>query len=282
MNKFYLLLAASLVITSTAHADNWDLGQSSLTAGVGDVDWTIDPKFHGTKLLLGGRYIFRREPATAYKEPDAEILKYRVDLQDFQVGDSETDLEYVVAGFTYWTYQNKKDFTSAKTFNTVRTQLELLQVNASYDDSLGLDYYYELNAGRIGRFWSYRHSEGSPFTITLGLSGSLGWAWANSKDPRYADVSNPTMGIWNVFIFGHERWGQFYIDYRTVSGYTLGEPKSTTSREGNARFGIRRDFSNKLALDFFGEKRSFHYGAFDIPDLYTKARRIALEATYKF
>jgi len=282
MNKFSLLLAASLVLTSTAQADNWDLGQNSLTAGIGDVDWTIDPKFHGTKLLLGGRYIFAREAATAYKEPDAEILKYRIDLQDFQVGDSETDLEYVVAGFTYWTYQNKKDFTSAKRFNTVRTQLELLQVNASYDDSLGLDYYYELNAGRVGRFWSYRHSEGSPFTITLGLSGSLGWAWANSKDPRYADVSNPTMGIWNVFIFGHERWGQFYIDYRTVSGYTLGEPKSTTSREGNARFGIRRDFSNKLALDFFGEKRSFHYGAFDIPDLYTKARRIALEATYKF
>jgi len=282
MNKFSLLLAASLVLTSTAQADNWDLGQNSLTAGIGDVDWTIDPKFHGTKLLLGGRYIFAREAATAYKEPDAEILKYRIDLQDFQVGDSETDLEYVVAGFTYWTYQKKQDIKSAGRFNTVRDQLELLQLNASYDDSLGLDYYYELNAGRIGRFWSYRHSEGSPFTITLGLSGSLGWAWANSKDPRYADVSNPTMGIWNVFIFGHERWGQLYIDYRTVSGYTLGEPKSTTSREGNARFGIRRDFSNKLALDFFGEKRSFHYGAFDIPDLYTKARRIALEATYKF
>jgi hypothetical protein len=282
MNKFSLLLAASLVVTSTAHADNWDLGQNSLTVGIGDVDWTIDPKFHGTKLLLGGRYIFAREAATAYEQPDAEILKYRIDLQDFQVGDSETDLEYVVAGFTYWTYQKKQDIKSAGRFNTVRDQLELLQLNASYDDSLGLDYYYELNAGRIGRFWSYRHSEGSPFTITLGLSGSLGWAWANSKDPRYADVSNPTMGIWNVFIFGHERWGQFYIDYRTVSGYTLGEPKSTTSREGNARFGIRRDFSNKLALDFFGEKRSFHYGAFDIPDLYTKARRIALEATYKF
>ena len=282
MNKFSLLLAASLVLTSTAQADNWDLGQNSLTAGIGDVDWTIDPKFHGTKLLLGGRYIFAREAATAYKEPDAEILKYRIDLQDFQVGDSETDLEYVVAGFTYWTYQKKQDIKSSRRFNTVRDQLELLQLNASYDDSLGLDYYYELNAGRIGRFWSYRHSEGSPFTITLGLSGSLGWAWANSKDPRYADVSNPTMGIWNVFIFGHERWGQLYIDYRTVSGYTLGEPKSTTSREGNARFGIRRDFSNKLALDFFGEKRSFHYGAFDIPDLYTKARRIALEATYKF
>jgi hypothetical protein len=282
MNKFSLLLAVSLVITSTAHADNWDLGQNSLTVGIGDVDWTIDPKFHGTKLLLGGRYIFAREAATVYKEPDAEILKYRIDLQDFQVGDSETDLEYVVAGFTYWTYQKKQDIKSSRRFNTVRDQLELVQLNASYDDSLGLDYYYELNAGRIGRFWSYRHSEGSPFTITLGLSGSLGWAWANSKDPRYADVSNPTMGIWNVFIFGHERWGQFYIDYRTVSGYTLGEPKSTTSREGNARFGIRRDFSNKLALDFFGEKRSFHYGAFDIPDLYTKARRIALEATYKF
>ena len=282
MNKFSLLLAVSLVVTSTVHADNWDLGQNSLTVGIGDVDWTIDPKFHGTKLLLGGRYIFKREAATAYKEPDAEILKYRIDLQDFQVGDSETDMEYLVAGFTYWTYQNKKEFTSAKRFNTVRTQLELLQFNASFDDSLGVDYYYELNAGKIGRFWAYKWSDSSPFKITFGLNGSLGWAWANSVDPRYADVSNPTMGIWNVLIIGHERWGQFYVDSRVISGYTFGEPKSTTSREANARFGLRRDFGDNLALDFFGEKRSFHYAAFDIPDLYTKARRIALELTYKF
>jgi len=282
MKKYILIAATAIFTSSSVLADNWDLGQNSVSVAIADVDWTVSPDFHGTKLLLGGRYVFSREAATAYEQPDAEILKYRIDLQDFQYGDSETDLEYVVAGFTYWTYQKKQDIKSSRRFNTVRDQLELLQLNASYDDSLGLDYYYELNAGRIGRFWSYRHSEGSPFTITLGLSGSLGWAWANSKDPRYADVSNPTMGIWNVFIFGHERWGQFYIDYRTISGYTLGEPKSTTSREGNARFGIRRDFSNKLALDFFGEKRSFHYGAFDIPDLYTKARRIALELTYKF
>jgi hypothetical protein len=277
-----LIAATAIFTTSSVLADNWDLGQNSVSAAIADVDWTVSPDFHGTKLLLGGRYVFSREVATAYEQPDAEILKYRIDLQDFQVGDSETDLEYVVAGFTYWTYQKKQDIKSAGRFNTVRDQLELGQFNASYDDSLGLDYYYELNAGRIGRFWSYRRSDGSPFTITLGLNGSLGWAWANSKDPRYADVSNPTMGIWNVLVLGHDRWGQFYIDYRTVSGYTLGEPKSTTSREGNARFGIRRDFANNLALDFFGEKRSFHYGAFDIPDLYTKARRIALELTYKF
>jgi len=282
MKKFALILAAALAITSTANADNWDLGQNSLTVGIGDVDWTIDPKFHGTKLLLGGRYVFAREPATAYKQPDAEILKYRIDLADFQYGDSSTDLEYVVAGFTFWTYQKKNDIVSAKRFNTVRTQLEMLQVNASFDDNLGVDYYYELNAGRIGRFWSYKHSDGSPFSITFGLNGSLGWAWANSKDPRYADVSNPTMGISNVLIFEHERWGQFYIDSRVISGYTFGEPKQTLSREANARFGIRRDFANNLALDFFGEKRSFHFAAFDIPDLYTKARRIALELTYKF
>lgn len=90
------------------------------------------------------------------------------------------------------------------------------------------------------------------------------------------------MGLWNVLIIGHERWGQFYIDSRVVSGYTFGEPRQTLSREANARFGIRKDFTDKLALDFFGEKRSFHFSAFDIPDLYTKARRIALELTYKF
>ncbi|NNL07411.1 MAG: hypothetical protein HKO86_06780 [Gammaproteobacteria bacterium] len=282
MKKYLLIAATAIFTTSSVLADNWDLGQNSVSVAIADVDWTVSPDFHGTKLLLGGRYVFSREAATAYEQPDAEILKYRIDLQDFQVGDSETDLEYVVAGFTYWTYQDKKADVEAGSFRTERTQLELLQFNASFDDSLGVDYYYELNAGKIGRFWSYRKSDSSPFSITFGLNGSLGWAWASSKDPRYADVSNPAMGIWNVLILGHDKWGQFYVDSRVVSGYTFGEPKSTTSREANARFGIRRDFGDNLALDFFGEKRSFHYAAFDIPDIYTKARRIALEVTYKF
>jgi hypothetical protein len=84
MKKFIAMIAIGLFSASAAIADNWDLGQNSLVVGIGDVDWTIDPKFHGTKLLLGGRYVFVREPATAYKQPDAEILKYRLDLQDFQ------------------------------------------------------------------------------------------------------------------------------------------------------------------------------------------------------
>jgi hypothetical protein len=282
MKNYVVITAVAMLATTSVFADNWDLGKNSVTLGIADVDWTVSPDFHGTKLLLGGRYIFQRESATAYKQPDAEILKYRLDLADFQYGDSSTDLEYVVAGFTFWTYQKKNDITSAKSFNTVRDQIELLQVNASFDDNLGVDYYYELNAGKVGRFWSYKHSDGSPFSITFGLNGSLGWAWANSKDPRYADVSNPTMGIWNVLILEHDRWGQFYVDSRVISGYTFGEPKQTLSREANARFGIRRDFGDNLALDFFGEKRSFHFSAFDIPDIYTKARRIALELTYKF
>ena len=282
MKKLSLILAGTFLFASTVRADNWDLGQDAVSLGIADVDWTISPIYHGTKLLLGGRYSFMREPATAYEQPEAEILKYRIDLKDFQVGDSETDLEYVVAGFTFWTYQNKNKDMKAGRFSTERTQLELLQVNASYDDSLGVDYYYELNAGKIGRFWSYKRSENSAFKFTFGLNGSLGWVWASSKDTRYADVSNPTLGLWNVFIFEHEHWGQFYIDSRVIDGYTFGEPKSTKSREANARFGIRRDFGDKLALDFFGEKRSFHFAAFDIPDLYTKARRIALELTYKF
>ena len=281
MKRALCILAGSFVFSQVC-ADNWDLGQNSLTVGVGDVDWTISPAFHGTKLLLGGRYVFDREATNKFGQPDAEILNYRIDLTEFQLGDSDTDLEYVAAGFTYWTYQGRNTDTKPGRFSTERTQLEVGQFNARFDDSLGVDYYYELNAGRIGRFWAYKKAASSPVQITFGLNASLGWAWASSVDPRYADVSNPTMGLWNVLILEHERWGQFYVDSRVVSGYTFGEPKSTTSREANARFGIRRDFANNIALDFFGEKRSFHYAAFDIPDLYTKARRIALELTYKF
>lgn len=275
-------MTGSFFLASTTLADNWDLGQDAVSLGIADVDWTVSPDFHGTKLLLGGRYSFAREAATAFDQPDAEILRYRFDLSDFQYGDSSTDLEYAVLGFTYWTFQKMADTRTAGSFRTDRTQLEMLQLNASLDDNLGVDYYVEFNAGKIGRFWSYRHADNSPFSFTFGLNASLGWAWASSLDARYADVSNPTMGLWNVFIFGHDRWGQFYIDSRVISGYTFGEPKQTLSREANARFGIRRDFSDNIALDFFGEKRSFHFAAFDIPDLYTKARRIALELTYKF
>jgi hypothetical protein len=281
MKKLIASLVTGLLACSSVVADNWDLGQDALVLGIADVDWTVSPTFHGTKLLLGGRYVFRREDASAFDRPEADILKYRLDAH-LQVGDTSTDLEYAVLGFTYWTYQNKKDFRTAGKFNTVRDQIEIGQLKASFDDNLGVDYYYELNAGRIGRFWAYKGSDNSAFKFTLGLNGSLGWAWANSKDPRYADVSNPTVGLWTVFIFEHVRWGQFYVDSRVVSGYTFGEPKSTTSREANARFGIRRDFANNLALDIFGEKRSFHFAAFDIPDSYNKARRIAVELTYKF
>ncbi len=282
MNKLSLTLAATVFFSTSAAADRWDLARNSVTLGIADVDWTISDEFHGTKLLVGGRYHFSQEAATAFDQPDADILRYRVDLTEFQVGDSKTGLEYAVAGFTYWTYQKKQAAARAGQFSTERTQLELLQVNASFDDSLGVDYYYELNAGRIGRFWKYRRSDNSAFSFTFGLNGSLGWAWASSKDPRYTDVSNPTMGLWNVFIFGHDRWGQFYVDSRVMSGYTFGEPKQTLSREASARFGIRKDFANNLAVDFFGEKRSFHFAGFDIPDTYNKARRIALELTYTF
>lgn len=282
MNRQFTTLAATLLVVSSPAADPWDLARNSVALGIADVDWTISDEFHGTKLLLGARYHFSREAATAFDQPDADILRYRIDLTEFQVGDSKTGLEYAVAGFTYWTYQKKQAAATVGKFSTERTQLELLQVNASFDDSLGVDYYAELNVGKIGRFWTYRHSDSSPFSFTFGLNGSLGWAWASSLDARYGDVTNPTMGLWNVFIFGHDRWGQFYVDSRVVSGYTFGEPKSTTSREALARFGIRRDFGDNLALDFYGEKRSFHFAAFDIPDLYTKARRIALELTYTF
>ena len=282
MNIHKAITIVALLSATSVLADNRDLGQNSLRIGIADVDWTVSPVFHGTKLLLGGRYVFDQQPATAYQQPDAEILKYRLDIDEFQIGDSSTDLEYAVFGFTYWTYQKKNGLTNSGSFRTVRDQLELLQIELSFDDNLGVDYYYELNAGRIGRYWAFKRSDNSPYTITLGLNASLGWAWAGSTNPAYGDVTNPTFGLWNVLIFGHDRWGQFYIDSRVVSGYTFGEPKSTTSREALARFGIRKDFSNNLALDFFGEKRSFHFAAFDIPDLYNKARRIALELTYKF
>jgi hypothetical protein len=280
MKKLYTLIAASLLVSTSASADNWDLTQDSVTLGIADIDWTVDPKYHGTKLLVAGRYVISHEDATKY-DKDAELVKHIVHA-DLQIGDSDTGLEYGIVDYTFWAYQKKQEFKSSGNFNTVRDQLELGKVMASVDDTLGVDSYIELTAGRVGRFWAYKGSDNSKFKFTFGLNGSLGWAWTEAADPAYGSVSNPTLGLWNVIIFEFDRIGQFYIDSRVVSGYTFGEPKQTLSREANARFGYRKDFANNIALDVFGEKRSFHFAAFDIPDQYNKARRIAVEASYKF
>jgi hypothetical protein len=269
-------------------ADNWDLASNSFRLGIADVGWTVIDEYQGTKLLLDADLVFDRVVQPVSNNKSREQLKYLFDAH-LQFGNSQSDLDYAVLAYTYQAYQINRTLTSSRSIQIVRDQLELVKLITGYDATLNVDYYTELEAARIGRFWSYRPSDSSSFTLTLGLSGSLGWAWAESVDTRYASVSNPVLGYWNVLALEHRKLGQLYLDRYIKIGFNFGEPDATNSRTGNLRFGYRKDFSGCLALDIFAEKRSFLFSTFNSPnssttnyDLYDKTKRFGVEMVCQF
>ena len=270
-----------MLTASTAMADNWDLARNSLRLGVANVGWTVSEDFQTKKLLLDAGLVFERVDQPANGDKSREQLNYLFDAR-LEFGNTPKKLDYTVLAFTYRAYQISRNLMSSRSVQIVRDQLELVKLITGYDHTLNVDYYTELEAGRLGRFWSYRPFDKSSFTLTLGLNASLGWAWTSSIDTRYASVSNPVMGIWNVLILEHRRWGQIYFDRRVKNGLDFGTPDETNSREANLRFGYRKDFTGCVALDIFAEKRSFLYSSFDMPDLYDKTKRVGVEMICQF
>lgn len=172
----------------------------------------------------------------------------------------------------------------AKRFMGVRDTLELGQLLYSFDDPLGIDYYTELTLVRAGRSWGYKLTEGSPWSLTLGVKAFLGWAWASSVEDAYKDVSNPFFGGYTMLALSHATWGQLYTDDRVVAGYTLGSPATgkSISREARIRFGYFKKFEPGWTIDLFFEKRSFNFSDPELPDLYTKARLVGGLIGYQF
>ena len=262
-------------------ADNRDLSENEFRIGVADVGWTVIEQYQGTKLLLDAHLVFDRVDEPANENKDKERLNYLFDAH-LQFGDYQNRLDYLALAYTYRAYQINRNLLSARSLQIVRDQVELAKLIAGYDDTLNIDYYAELQAGRVGRFWSYRPSGRSSFTFTLGLNASLGWAWVESVDQRYAPVSNPVIGLWSMLALEHGSLGQLYVDRRTKNGFNFGIPNQTNSREANLRFGYRKDFSGCVALDIFAEKRSFLFAAFDMRDLYDKTSRYGMELLCRF
>ena len=276
-----LVFSGLVVVITTTKADNWDLGKNSLRLGIAEVGWTVIEEYQGTKLLLDADLVFERASKPVNVNESREKLKFLFDAR-LQFGNYQNSLDYAVLAWTYWAYQINRKPLSSRSFQTVRDQLELGKLIAGYDDTLNIDYYTELEAGRLGRFWSYQYSNSSSFTITLGLNASLGWAWVESVDKRYAPVSNPVVGFWNVLLLEHNKLGQLYLDRRVKNGFNFGLPNETNSREGNIRYGYQKDFSGCMALDVFAEKRSFTFKAFNMPDLYDKTKRFGVELICRF
>jgi hypothetical protein len=113
---------------------------------------------------------------------------------------------------------------------------------------------------------------------------SGGYSWADSVDETYQEVSNLIVGSALRASVAHEGWGDVYLQQRVVNGFTVSSPArgGAVSREARFRFGYTRRMSNCLVMDLFVEKRSFNFSDPQLPDLYTKSRRIGAELGCSF
>lgn len=257
--------------------DRWDLGLRTLGVGYTYVDWGEETKFEGGKGVLDASYAFDRElgePSGSGRQK--ETLKGIFDA-NLEIGESDVGIQYGRVSLTAWAQQVTRPEEEAKKIERVRDQLELGSFIAAWDDTLGLEYYYELRALRVGRWWSYRLSDDSPFTLTGSVLISGGWVWAQSENRAYDSMSNLSTSLNPILYLEHERWGMLYTDYMVGGGFDIGEPHGTYSREALVRGGYRVLLTKRTALDIFFEKRSFHVDDFDQADLYTKTRRYGFE-----
>jgi hypothetical protein len=291
MKKITVLLMISLFATSSALAtDAWDINQNYVKLGAVDTAWTVDPnKYEGTRAIFDGRFsLFRKMgevPETEDCCPPPPPFERLIGVLNahFMGGDSETNLEYTRVSGTALAYQRDAEL-EAKKFMTLRDTVEFGDVMYSKDDPLGVDYYIEFTLARLSRTWAYKFSDQSPWTLMVGIKVGLGYAWASSVDPVYADVANPIMGGDLLAAVSHPTWGQIYTNDRVINGYTFSSPDrgDSTSREAAIRFGYFKKFQVGLTIDAFFEKRSFNFGDARLPDLYTKSRRIGGEIGFQF
>ena len=195
-----------------------------------------------------------------------------------QWGEGESSLEYSRLSFTWLATQTEYEPVT-KEFRRVRDTTEWAVIQGGFDDPLGIDSYAELTAFRRGWTWGYKLSDESPWLFTMAANVSVGYAWADSIDPRYQEISNPIVGTWGNLTVTHRRWGKLYLTQRVINGFTLSSPAAggPVSREARARFGYFKQFARCLSVDVFAEKRSFNFSDPVLLDLYTKSKRTGVE-----
>lgn len=280
-------LAAALCLTGSAHAeDPWDISEDFVAGAVADEDWTVNEVFPGTKLVLSGRYSVSRAerpgrpPACACEPlPPGERLLVTIGGH-LQWDASGSDIEFASLSVTAWSKDQELD-TSQERLEPLRDTLELGVVQIVKDDPLGMESYIEVDAARAARTWVMEQPD-SPWAFTVGVTISGGFAWAESTDPTYADISNLTLGTWAKGTVSRDRWGTMYLEQRVVNGWTFSSPAASgaVSRSAVARAGYLNRLGNRcLRFELFAEKRSFNFADPDAPNLYTKAKRVGVEVS---
>lgn len=195
---------------------------------------------------------------------------------DFDLLWGDGDLEYSSASISGLSYQ-RNWMVEAGRFTPLRDTLEWGVLTLGHNDYLGINSYYELTAARAGRTWGWRPQDSSwLFTAGVGLSG--GWAWAESVNQLYQDVSNPFAGTWVALGVAHPRWGKLQLEQRVVQGFTISNPSEgeSTSREAVFRAAYAFHLPACLSGELSVEKNSFAFSNFSLPDLYEKSRRVNL------
>ncbi len=283
------ILSAALLTSTAGAVDLWDLEESYGGLTIADAHWTVAEQFPGRKLILDGRYTLRRRPGAApvvrgcdcgpTTAPERLIGTLGAQLQ---WGNGDTDLEYGVLSFTAWASQ--RDFDApAEGFVVLRDTVEWGVLRLSQDEPLGIDSYSELTVARGARTWGY-HAPNSPWRFTVGVNVSGGFAWADSTDESFQDVSNLIAGTWVRGTVSRGAWGSIYLEQRVVNGWTFSSPArgGSVSREARARVGYMRSMPRCLNLEVFAEKRSFNFADPDGANLYTKSKRVGVQLACAF
>jgi hypothetical protein len=271
------MILALLLSPAVRAADPWDISEDFWGVMRAGEHWTVDERFPGTKLGVAGRYSMHRRTDDATEHMLVTLGGH------LQWGKGETALEYGSAFVTPWAV--KRTFaTDPARFAATHETLELGVVQLGKDEPLGIESYAEITAARVARVWAFAPAD-SPWRFTVGANLSGGFAWAESTEQAYRDVSNLIVGTWGKGTVTHRRWGTVYLEQRVVNGWTFSSPARAgpVSRAAVARFGYtNRWFDACLEIELFAEKRSFNFADPDSPNLYTKAKRVGVEISCRY
>jgi len=291
-NTFIKTISSILVIgiyTLPASAETWNLKNISIGVMLGDEERTKNKSLEGRKIVLDGRYVIHSEE---HKNSDRPLCCSRQSKRDIFIGLIDTqmrisadgdNLQYLRLGFTPWATQIKPLYEDSENLRTERDMLELFAIRYITDDLLEVDYYTELAVLRAARLGTYNWSD-SAFTAIFGMQVSTGWAWAESKDKTYGNVSNPFAGIYYNVALEHETWGKIYTTQRFVNGFSFSSPARghPTAREAQVRAGYLKKLGDHSSIDIFIEKRSFNFIDGGLPALYTKSGSAGVELFYQW
>ena len=181
-----LFIAFTLLVTSTASAELWDMREKSFGAAIAEEDKATNPKFNGTKLFLDGPYFFKSEVGEVSEKrkccalPAKPEYFYGMIEGQLRFGFEGTGLEYVMLDFVPMAALYEPTVESSNNLRATADGLKLGAVRFISDDPLEVDYYAELSFFRAGRNGIYQWNRESPAAITGGVQLLTGWSWADA------------------------------------------------------------------------------------------------------